>query len=137
MTKITSFNKQNGSLNAVQQRALEVLRADPQLAEMGIKFDYAGGSFGETEFTFKVKASVIPADGISPEAAKWAQMAPFYGLPVDAINKQIVINGRVFNITGLSSGRSKNIVNISRARDGKQFRTDAQTVLRDLERGPR
>lgn len=69
----------------------------------------------------------------TPEVVLWKQWAEFYCLPVDALNKKFMLEGRQYSIMGLKAGRAKKNVIVTRHGDGKRFVMTPEGVNRCLK----
>ena len=102
--------------------------------EEDIKFTVGGISYRRDGSSARIKLSVatVAKDGTVADPARgaWARYAAsLYDLPLDALDRQVVIRGKVFTVAGLALNRPKNPVKLVDPRGGEFFGTVAQQRL--------
>jgi hypothetical protein len=81
--------------------------------------------------TFKVIFSRVGDDGIveTPEATAFKQLSKEYGVPAEALNTDVNINGKVVTLVGLKP-RSSKYPFLGRRTDGSVYKYRGDTVER-------
>ena len=101
---------------------------DPILERHGFKRGKTSRAYGEY-FQIKVQATPVGAD--TPEASNWKQLASLYGLPEDALGKEISLGGQTMKIVGLNT-RARRTPVMLEASNGKSYKAPAESVQRAL-----
>jgi len=83
--------------------------------------------------TFKVIFSRVGDDGTveTPEATAFKQLSNAYGVPADALNTDVTINGKVVTLVGLKP-RSSKYPFLGRHTNGSVFKYRGDTIERAI-----
>lgn len=95
------------TVRLISDRIMEALKTVSD--ELGIQFNYKGGTFSPNNCTLKIEASVRAPDGtvIDREREAFKRSAFIFGLNPEMLDKTFVSNGEEFRIVGLSPRKSK------------------------------
>lgn len=132
MAKIKSFDRTTCRL--IGSKVEEVLNKLGD--ELGVKFSYKGGTYGDTNLTMKIEVATVSSDGVinSREAESFKQLAHFYGLKEEDLNAPIMVRGEKYIITGLKARSGKFPILVKRERDGQGFKLPVESVVKALGR---
>jgi hypothetical protein len=103
----------------------------PILAAHGMDPGRARTTYGEL---YKFGIEAVPVGAAKPEERNWQEMAQFYGLPADALGKEIRMNARAFKITGLNTRAPKSPVMLTEVNSGRSFKAPTASVIAALAR---
>ena len=96
----------------------------------GAKIRIGNASFTNSQVTFKVEVALVSADGVvqTKEGENWSLYAASYGLPKDALGKQVTLNGKVCELMGIAPRSSKYPILAKMIRGGKMYKFQLATV---------
>ena len=130
--KIDTFNKASCRVlrNVVEETLQEVAK------EHGVCIKVGSGSFSGNNFTFKVEASVIGANGIalSKEAESFKMLAKAYNLEASDLHREFTFRGDAYKIKGLSSRSEKFPILATKLSDGKTFKFPSDLISELLKK---
>lgn len=106
--------------------------------ELGIKFNYKGGSFSPTSFTFKIKADLINAAGVNEsQRQQFEQFAAMFGMLPEDYGKTVQIKRSIFKIVGIAPNSWKYPILVENIVSGKGWKYPASTIQLLLGRTPK
>lgn len=134
--KITAFDK--ATCRDLAERVEAALR--PLADELGVVFAAKGGSFTGGQFTMKLEAATVSADGAvnSRESEMFARYAETYGLKPDALGKTFRGGAKVFTVCGLNPRAHANPV-IATDSESRRYKFPVASLPSELRvdaRGP-
>ena len=134
MEKIIGFN--TASCKDIGEMVSQTL--DNLGKELGIKFNYKGGSFSPTSFTFKIKADILNAAGVN-EADKqfFGMYAEMFGLLPEDYGKTVRLKRSLFKIIGIAPNSWKYPILVENVASGKVWKYPASTIQFLLGRTPK
>tara|TARA_R110001599_G_scaffold69043_1_gene194459 strand:+ start:49 stop:495 length:447 start_codon:yes stop_codon:yes gene_type:complete len=102
----------------------------------GIKLNIGNISYEDTTFRTTLKASIVNEDGtVEDEQRKdFKKFATMFDLNPEWLDKEIVLNGRTFTITGLNRKASKNNIRIQ-AENGDVHICPSKNLTHYFEKG--
>ena len=102
----------------------------------GIKLNIGNISFDDTTFRTKLEASIVNEKGIveDRERTDFTKYATMFDLNPEWLDKEIVLNGRTFTITGLNTKASKNNIRIQ-AENGDVHICPSKNLTHYFEKG--
>lgn len=117
MTTITKFDRA-----LCRQLGEEVAQAVAEIAERyGLTAQYAGGTFGETEFTAKVKLIVTDPEIIErKQQSDFATWCGFFGLKPEEYGLEFTNRGERYKLIGIIPSRSKMPIKVIRLSDNSE-----------------
>jgi hypothetical protein len=102
----------------------------------GIKLNIGNISYENTTFRTTLKASIVNERGIveDRERTDFTKYATMFDLNPEWLDKEIVLNGRTFTITGLNTKASKNNIRIQ-AENGDVHICPSKNLTHYFEKG--
>ena len=102
----------------------------------GIKLNIGNISYENTTFRTTLKASIVNERGIveDRERTDFTKYATMFDLNPEWLDKEIVLNGRTFTITGLNRKASKNNIRIQ-AENGDVHICPSKNLTHYFEKG--
>ena len=102
----------------------------------GIKLNIGNISYEDTTFRTTLKASIVNERGIveDRERTDFTKYATMFDLNPERLDKEIVLNGRTFTITGLNTKASKNNIRIQ-AENGDVHICPSKNLTHYFEKG--
>ena len=102
----------------------------------GIKLNIGNISYEDTTFRTTLKASIVNERGIveDRERTDFTKYATMFDLNPEWLDKEIVLNGRTFTITGLNRKASKNNIRIQ-AENGDVHICPSKNLTHYFEKG--
>jgi hypothetical protein len=102
----------------------------------GIKLNIGNISYEDTTFRTTLKASIVNERGIveDRERTDFTKYATMFDLNPEWLDKEIVLNGRTFTITGLNTKASKNNIRIQ-AENGDVHICPSKNLTHYFEKG--
>ena len=102
----------------------------------GIKLNIGNISYEDTTFRTTLKASIVNEDGtVEDEQRKdFKKFATMFDINPEWLDKEIVLNGRTFTITGLNRKASKNNIRIQ-AENGDVHICPSKNLTHYFEKG--
>lgn len=106
---------------------------DAALAKFGLKLGKSTGRYDASEF--KINLSVTLTEDISGKffdklSADFEKYAPSYGLPISMFGKDVVVNGKLYQIVGWNNRSNKYKVLIQN-KFGKRLKTTVDSIVRN------
>lgn len=107
----------------------------------GIVIKYKGGNFTPDNAVIKLELAIQSADGtaVSRERSTWTQLATFYGLKPEWLDKTFNFYGKTFKIVGLNP-KARTAPVIAANSNGKLFKfrqDDVQTAMGGKPEAPK
>jgi hypothetical protein len=103
----------------------EILAANSKqdLSRIGLKVEYAGGTYGQLEATIKLRVSILnpgePGDTI--EGMEFERYARSWGLAPEDLNVRFIYNGSIYKLVGAKPSKTTYPLICRREPDNKQF----------------
>jgi hypothetical protein len=116
--------------NAVQQMSDALMANLKSLeAQFGVKFNYKGGSYTNSNVVFRVEAALVGAGGEvkSIEREAYKRSAEVYGLKKEWLDKPFSFSGNTYTVYGLKTRCCKSPVLVVRS-DGRRFKMTVPMV---------
>lgn len=134
MEKIIGFNSTScKDLGEIVAQTLDNLGK-----ELGIKFNYKGGNFSPTSFTFKIQADVMNTAGVNEaQLQQFGQFAAMFGLLPEDYGKTVKIKRSIFKIIGIAPSSWKYPILVENIANGKVWKYPASTIQLLLGRTPK
>lgn len=90
--------------------------------ELGVKIEYAGGSFAPFEATLKLKITVSSPEAQANKDEAERMNLQLLGLDPNALGRTFTQGGVEYRITGANLGRGRFPISAKRVRDEKGFK---------------
>jgi hypothetical protein len=131
MEQVKHINK--NTLQVIEEAIM--LQLKPVEEKLGLKFEFTGGKYQETNANLKFGISIINPDGSieSEGAVNFKRHAIRFGFVPTDLNKKFRSQGVLYKITGLNPRRHKYPISVERA-DGRKFKFPAWRVIAALSK---
>lgn len=133
MATIRVMTKTNVTL--VKARVLEAL--GPLAKELGVKFSFEPGRFGDDSFRSTLRCEVDSPEAKAMNARVAQGEASLLGLPASVVGQIIMVDATPLQVTGFNLRRPKFPVSAKHARSGRPYKLTVAQVRNALARAGR